>query len=288
MGTLASLGYISRASYFPCADPNPLLFLQAAGNALYPTLLSAVSFSCLDIIKLRAGISPWHARGMRALVKGAIPATEADQINKIYKFLVPLEKALFFFFVVDLTTGFLANWQSQIFKLDACHDTPDYCEMHGERPSWVDAIGGRLLPVYWNTTQVTGVCNQGLIASAVTYRRDEYVQISWHMTFKPIHPSNPPTSCSMQLIKITGARQFPLHPFSAPAPWTGNEIPVSGMINPGASTHPPGAYAFYAQCDQPAYCDQGSISIAKSRRPLFNQGIIPINCFGKPAPGGNP
>jgi hypothetical protein len=116
MGIIDNLGYIKQASYYPCAEPDPLLVIQAAGAAAFPTLLSAISFGCNDIVKMRAGISPWHARNMKALIDGAIPAEQQKTFNGLYKFVVPVEKALFFFFVVDLTLEFLARWQSQIFK----------------------------------------------------------------------------------------------------------------------------------------------------------------------------
>src|SRR5436190_14775085 len=119
MGVLDNLGYISKASYYPCAAPQPALILQAAGAAALPTLMSAVSFGCTDIVKMRAGISPWHARYMKALIGGAIPPDQVDKAQKILKYTVPVEKLLFFWFVVDLETGFLDKWQSNIFMLNA-------------------------------------------------------------------------------------------------------------------------------------------------------------------------
>src|SRR4051794_22750875 len=115
MGVIDNLGYVSKATYFPCATPSPILAIQAAGDALFPVLASALQFGCLDIIKMRAGMSPWHARKLRALISNPVTAVETDRLNKIYKYAVPVEKLLFFWFVVDLTTEFFARWQSNMF-----------------------------------------------------------------------------------------------------------------------------------------------------------------------------
>src|SRR4051794_22021710 len=120
MGIIDNANYVKSASYFPCARPEPILIIEAAASALGPVLLSFAAFGCNDIVKMRAGLSPWHRRAVKAMLEGAIPPEQRDMVNKVYKFAIPVGKLLFVWFVADLTVEFFARFHSQLFKLGAC------------------------------------------------------------------------------------------------------------------------------------------------------------------------
>lgn len=286
MGAIENLGYIKQASLYNCGSPDPLLVIEAAGRAIAPVLISAVSFGCNDIVKLRAGISPWHARGMKALVEGAIPAAQKDQVNGIYKFLVPAEKALFFFFVVDLTTEFLARWQSQLFKLGACDEQPDDCTIIGSDPVGFSPGNNVWATVAYSTQERTGTSCQPIIGLGPIIQPGQNFSITWSITTAPFFADDPPSYVETWLQPRTVVSQQ-FQPQNTPAPWFGNKI-TAMYHREGQNTHTAfQSYFFLFRADKPTYVTGGSCQLSVSNLPIYNKGIIPVNCFGQPVPGIN-
>lgn len=120
MGTLNNLNYIKSTMYFPCAQPGPLLMIETAVQAGIPTLLELGSWSCRDIMKLRAGISYRCGRSLKAAIKAAHGAAFVDKLHKFYGFIGPADRALWYWFVADLSTSFVAHWQSLVYQSQGC------------------------------------------------------------------------------------------------------------------------------------------------------------------------
>lgn len=287
MGTMANLGYISAAANYNCGSPSIGLIIQAGANALYPVLLSAVSFSCLDIIKMRAGISPWHARGMRALINGAIPPDQSDTVNKIYKFTIPLQKALFFFFVVDLTTQFFARWQSQIFKLAPCQNIPTDCNWTGKDPAWAIGAAGSESYVAYFTDTISGDCR---VRPALDFYvpQGHFWSAYFGMQVKPILKEFPVNNVTTWIMEITGSF-YKFKPQIAQPGWIGNDIDAIYQKQGQERRVGGNLYRFMATADNPAVAVSGSAAVTTSATPIYNNGIIPVNCFGNNAPSaGSP
>lgn len=282
MGVIDNLGYISKATYYPCATPNPALILQAAGAAAFPTLMSAVSFGCGDIVKMRAGISPWHARNLKAMVKDAIPPEQIDAANKILKYTVPIEKLLYFWFVVDLTTGFLAKWQSQIFKLNACGDNSVMASDTGTFGSWVEPVAGAWTDVNYHFTHSNPAYPLAAGANFII-PGDFYWSAYFSVTPKPIFSGQQIGSLQTRLRRIAPS----VYDYESPPvtpPWIGNQMTSSVMVTPQKKKNFSQSYRFQAMCDGPAVGISGSALVQISQTPIGDDNIIPTNCFGAAPP----
>jgi hypothetical protein len=284
MGVIDNLGYIKKAQHFPCASPNPLLVLEAAGKAITPVLLNAATFGCNDIVKMRAGISPWHARGMRALIEGAIPPDEKSAAGKLLKFTIPLEKALFFWFVVDLTVDFFARWQSQIFRLGACGNNLSERTASGPLRTFVEPF-----PNHWQFIAYTFTQPQGQFAGPIgfTVPRGWYWSAYFSLTVKPLFTGQVVGSVQTRLRNVaTGP--FSLEGEPATPDWFGNPTHTAMKFENVAPRGRLLEFRFEAQADNVAIGSGGSAVVSISNQPLLNNSIFPVNCFGKFAPGVNP
>jgi hypothetical protein len=277
MAVLENLGFIKKAALFPCPDANAVLIIEAAGKAIAPVLLAAGTWGCLDIIRMRLGKAPWHIRALRNFIEGVVQPAEADKINKIYKFLIPVEKALFFWFVVDLTTEFLARWESQVFKLGGCGAPADECHFQGENPSWVSTGGDVMTPVSYFPTHIEGDCHS-TDGSGWQVREGGFWQAFFSITPRPVFEGVPASSLSMTIIEELSGFQYPVQ--EVVPPWFGNNMTgiysASGQ-NKQRRTH---QYRFYASSRDIAVAQSGSCAISLSDMPMFNKGIIPVNCLG--------
>lgn len=282
MGTMANLGYIKTATAFRCGNVDIPLTLQAAGNAAALTLMQAASLGCIDIIKMRAGLSPWHARGMKALANGVLKPAEHNLVSGVYKFIIPVEKALFFFWVVDLTTGFIANWQSQMFKLGACDTKADWGSISGNDPAWVCPSPG-----IFGTVNYSNLNRAGPLASH--FSSNEFLvpsgyYFSCFYSVKPraiVHGANI-ASAACQLRDLSPPA-YSYSPQDAAPPWAWNDFVATSHWGGQNKRNRDKLFLYTATCDQIASARGGSLNCQISSVPLLNSALIPVNCFGSPA-----
>lgn len=285
MSVLDNIGYVAKATYYPCVRPNPWLIAEAAGNAIAPVLISAASFSCLDLVRMRAGISPWHSRGLRMLINDAIPPAQKNEVNKIYKFVIPLEKLLFVWFIADLTTEFTARWQSQIFKLGACGVPSDNAAASGHPVFWASPGNNKFSTIAVNNFQVEG--QHGYIIPPYLIVPSGYsFTVSWTMEIQPWYPDDPPTWVDSTIMRISGT-PFMYQPMRSEPGWlTGNlsTFYQSPQIPPQNGTT---QYVLMASSDKGCRSIGGSFAAQVSSTPIYNKGVFPVNCFGVPLPSAN-
>jgi hypothetical protein len=282
MGTMANLGYIKTATAFTCGNVDIPLTIQAAGNAAMLTLFQAASLGCTDIIKMRAGISPWHSRGMRALANGILTPAEHNLVSKVWKFIIPAEKALFFMWVVDLTTGFFANWQSQMFKLGACDTKADWASGNGSDPHWVCPAPGVFGGVSYATFEKSGPLQSHIAGFEFVVPEGYYFTCSFSVKPKPFIFQGPITFADCVLKEISPP-PYSYTPQRSEPPWYGNNFTATSHWGGQNKRHSDKVFRLTATCDQIAFADGGSYSIMVSSVPLLNTGLIPVNCFGLPA-----
>lgn len=284
MGVLSNLGYIKSAQAYNCSGGDTALIIEAAAKAGAITLWEAATFGCVDIVKMRAGISPWHARGLKALINGVTSPAEKNVIGGIYKFIIPAEKALFFWFVVDLTVGFFANWQSQMFKLGACNNAALYGSGTGSHPNWICPGGNTFANVAYTTFNKTGT------RSALVDHHGFIVPPGYHWScYFSLNPrklfgNDPAGACDTTLREILD-HPFNLTPQHNAPPWLFNKLTATWNAH-GHNKHTHSQEYFYVAATQEiCYADGGSLSVMVSDKPLLNNGLIPVNCFGQPAAG---
>ncbi len=122
MSGLRNLNYLKHMAYHPCqAGGDPLLYIETGFQALLPLLFAFNTFSCMDILKLRAGISWKCGRKLRAMIEHGTPPKTYDNIHFLYS-LGPnlVERALWFMFVAELASDFVVNWSSLIYAGLGC------------------------------------------------------------------------------------------------------------------------------------------------------------------------
>lgn len=286
MGVFDNLGYIAEASYFPCINPDPWLIIKAGGSSVLPVLVSAVSFGCNDIVKMRAGVSPWHTRGMRALIDWQKLPDDPYNHKGLLKYTVPLEKALFFFFVVDLTTEFVARWQSNIFKLGACDNKADDCSWSGSNPSWTAPHPGAQMLVTYGTDSISGNC-YGRPSNGFFVPDGYYWSAYFSLKVEPIIPGQPTGTVTTWLESHDADHYKTIENKDDPS-WFGNSVHASYMHSGQTKRRGGRTWYFMASCTEVAMATSGSAAISISNTPLYNKGIIPVNCFGAPAPSHRP
>jgi hypothetical protein len=121
MGIGQNLNYIKNVFKHPCGTPNPSVLIETAFEAGVPALLNLVLFGCGDILKMKAGVSPWHTRALKGFIKGA---TDGKQLG-LTRFLYAtgygqIEAALWWWLVADTATGFVADWMSLVYQEQGC------------------------------------------------------------------------------------------------------------------------------------------------------------------------
>ncbi len=122
MSGMRNLNYIKNLAYHPCQPSgDALLYIETGFEALLPLLFAFNTFSCMDILKLRAGISWKCGRKLRALIEHGTPPKTYDNVHFIYS-LGPniVERALWFMFLAELASDFVVNWTSLIYAGLGC------------------------------------------------------------------------------------------------------------------------------------------------------------------------
>lgn len=131
MGFANNINYIEAMSVYPCALPGPLVLIKTAFEAFTPILMELESFSCIDILKLRAGISYRCGKTLKAAIKKAHGPKVIDRVHFLYQFAAPVERLLWRFFIADLASSYFAHWTSLIYEVQNCQHGGDDCKWSG-------------------------------------------------------------------------------------------------------------------------------------------------------------
>src|SRR6266446_3856123 len=122
MSGLRNLNYMKQMAYHPCQPSgDALLYIETGLQALLPLLFAFNTFSCLDIIKARAGISWKCGRTIKGIMGQGIKPKTYDGIHFLYS-LGPniVERLLWYMFVAELASDFVVNWTSLIYAGLGC------------------------------------------------------------------------------------------------------------------------------------------------------------------------
>lgn len=121
MGVGANLNYVKNVFRHPCATPSLDVLIETAFPAAAVALLEVFTFGCSDILKMRAGKSPWHSRGLNALLKGAQGGLKMGP--RLFGFYAPfaaIQAGLQYMLFADAASGFVANWMTLIYQEQGC------------------------------------------------------------------------------------------------------------------------------------------------------------------------
>lgn len=118
---LRDYNYIKAMNHIPCAPAGPQIIIETGLQTAGPALLSLFLPGCTDIIKTKLGLSPWHARGIKGMIKKASPPQALGATKFLYQLgYFTAEKYLWFFQVAEVTKEFFITWQSQVFMAQQC------------------------------------------------------------------------------------------------------------------------------------------------------------------------
>lgn len=121
MSIMKNINYIKKLNVMGCSAPSFFVTVETGIAAAAPALLNLFVPGCTDIVKMKLGISPWHHRGVKALLKGA-QAPFAVEANKfLYKVgYFTAERGLYYLMVADIAVEFVTTWQSLAFVAEQC------------------------------------------------------------------------------------------------------------------------------------------------------------------------
>lgn len=121
MSILKNINYIKQLNAIPCGQPDPLIWIETAFSAVAPALLTLYQPGCNEIVKTRLGLSPWHLRGMKSLIKGITGPVEISANKFLYKVgYFTAERFLWYYLIAEVLTAFEASWTSQIYQAQGC------------------------------------------------------------------------------------------------------------------------------------------------------------------------
>jgi hypothetical protein len=114
-----------------------MIMIQAAFQSSLPILYDFTGFSCLDILKLRAGISWKCGRALKPSVRSGTEPTLFDGWTAFYQLgLAQIERALWYWFIAGEGAEAIVDWTSLIYSQQGC-DLPPAGQFQGILESWV-------------------------------------------------------------------------------------------------------------------------------------------------------
>lgn len=118
---LKDFNYIKELNTIPCGEASWWVIAETFLNTAPPALLTLFLPGCSDIIKTKAGLSPWHARKLSGMIKKAAQPLAVSNTKFLYNIgYFTVEKYLWFFQVAEVTKEFFITWQSQVFMQQQC------------------------------------------------------------------------------------------------------------------------------------------------------------------------
>lgn len=131
MSIMKNINYIKKLNVMGCSTPDWFVIVETGFTAAVPALLNLLTPGCTDIVKMKLGLSPWHARGIRSMIK----QTAAPFALEANKFLYNVgyftaERGLYYLMVADIAVEFFTTWQSLAFVAEQC-DLPSAGTAYG-------------------------------------------------------------------------------------------------------------------------------------------------------------
>lgn len=120
MGLQDGYNFATQVDFYPCASPNPLIWMATFAPAVAPAFLDFISFGCRDILKFRAGIGLPCGRAMKAQVTKSIPPSLVSTVGNLMKFEHAFSTIGFWGLVVDLATDTTMRWLTLAYQFNGC------------------------------------------------------------------------------------------------------------------------------------------------------------------------
>lgn len=124
MSIMKDYNYVKKLAMMQCSVPNPWVYVETALPSATLALLQLGQPGCTDIVKMKLGLSPWHNKAVKGLLKGASAPFASDATSFLWKIgYFEAEKYLWWFMVAETAKEFLITWQTMVFQVQQC-ETP--------------------------------------------------------------------------------------------------------------------------------------------------------------------
>jgi hypothetical protein len=179
-----NLNYIKNIWKHPCGQPNPSIMIEMALPAVTMAILSLTALGCTDIVKAKLGVSPWHTRGIKALIKGAADPKVIGPTKFLYASGYGLiEAALWWWMVADAVTGGVADYMSMVYQEQGCSEPGKGHIRCGVSSLYLGA--GANHGVFLDTREEKECIAVG--GNVITVPPGCIATITWNLNFGPFH-----------------------------------------------------------------------------------------------------
>lgn len=268
---------IKQIEAYPCAQPSPLIYFVTFFPAVTPALIDFISYGCRDIVKFKAGTGQPCGRIFKANAAKMYGPQNVDMLHNILKFTMPLEKALFWWFVADLASDTLARWETLAYQLNDC---PDALEQASFQHSWIPqgaTAAGIPHPVIGNVHSYTGVPNLATNGGCI-------VPAGWHWqgSFDArVHPVFSGQYSGLRTwVRESGGGSFDHAANGYGAGYAGSGVrghyTVSGQ-NTNSSLSK--TVQMWCETDQQCFIDDVEGYWTVSQSPIADWALSPLSCF---------
>jgi hypothetical protein len=121
MSIMRDYNYVKKLSTMACAVDNWWVYAETAIPSATLALLTLGQPGCTDIVKMKLGLSPWHNRTVKGLLKAITPPSFSKGTQFLYKIgYFEAEKYLWWFMLADVTKEFFLTWQTMVFQQQQC------------------------------------------------------------------------------------------------------------------------------------------------------------------------
>lgn len=277
MSMTRNYNFIKEIAAFPCAQPNPIIWFVTFAPAVAPALIEFISYGCRDIVKFRAGVGTPCGRLLKGAARAGWSPQALNAARTFFKFSLPLERALFWWFVADLASDTAARWTSLAYQLSGCDPAKE-----GASWEYDGAPPGTLLPD--DPTIVAGFLRNVQGRPGVAWPTGAlcpagwYLQLAFTVTLKPFLMDGQITPHTWLHSNLGTGYDFPAQ--SYPKGYPGQSISLSYVMqtkNP--SDTGPTLFTMYAMTDRMAQITNLTGAGHASPLPVLDWSLSPLGCL---------
>lgn len=179
------INFLTALNQYSCTPTgDPFVVIKTAFAAGVPTLYAFNQFSCLDIVALRAGISWKCGKKLKPIARQGIAPWAGAATDFLYR-LGPaqLRLGLWYYFVAQEATHFLARWTSLLYTQQGCDAPPaDSCGVPAiMTPFGLLAPGAvAIMTALVGCSSSCGQCSGRSISVAAGCQVTIIPMVSWH------------------------------------------------------------------------------------------------------------
>lgn len=241
MGVLRNINFLRRIAKIPCTEPDMWILAETFFKAAPPALLQLFVPGCSEILQARIGIDPFggvfnpilkgppgpqgigrrgrHGKAIGAQIGGLVKGLPLGGNQFLWRIgFFHVQAALWWWQVADVTTEFLANWQSMVYEEEGCN-LPDLTGYADLIPPFAYTEGTHIMGMRVGSRP--GVFD--VSPSAITFAPGVSGTIGWWVNWQEFnHPEIPAGPVSSYLVNVETQEQYAFSETNDPDNQNGN------------------------------------------------------------------